>query len=64
MIRRAMIIYCDDTASGELYGPSQDNINYCNFLQNNLGGKWSRNEILSLQNPTSKEVLKEKSLFF
>lgn len=64
MIRRAIIIYCDDTASGELYGPPQDNINFRNFLQSNLGGKWSSNEILSLQNPTSKQVIKEKNLFF
>ncbi len=64
MKRRAMIIYCDNTPSGELYGPPQDKINYCNFLQNNLGGKWDSNEILPLPNPTSVEVLKEKNIFF
>lgn len=63
MIRRALIIYCDNTASGELYGPPQDNINYCSYLQNNLGGKWSSDEILPLPNPTSKEVITAKNLF-
>lgn len=56
MRRRALIIYCDDTSSGELPGPQFDNENYRNFLTSNLGGKWDDREILSLQNPTSSRI--------
>jgi hypothetical protein len=53
MKRRALIIYCDNTESGELDGPPFDNENYRSFLTNNIGGRWKDNEILSLQNPKS-----------
>jgi hypothetical protein len=56
MKRRALIIYCDNTASGELTGPPFDNELYRSFLKSNLGGKWEDSEILSLPNPKSSLV--------
>lgn len=56
MIRRALIIYCDDTESGYLSGPSVDNTNLRNYLTSNTGGDWFDREIKSLNNPTSQEV--------
>ena len=56
MIRRALIIYCDRTHSGNLTGPSHDNENFRNFLTSNIGGDWREDEIISLPNPTSVKV--------
>lgn len=56
MIRKALIVFCDDTESGELPGPEMDNYNYHIFLESNLGGAWNSNEILSLQNPKTHQV--------
>jgi hypothetical protein len=56
MIRRALIIYCNDTESGELDGPPHDNQNFCDYLTSSLGGKWHNEEIRSLQNPSSVQV--------
>jgi len=56
MIRRALIIYCNETQSGELFGPPIDNQNFFNFLTSSLGGNWFREEIYSLQNPSSVQV--------
>lgn len=58
MKRRALIIYCDNTASGLLTGPPFDNELYRSFLTNNLGGRWDMNEILSLQNPNTALVFR------
>lgn len=52
MKRRALVIYCDNTESGELPGPAADNTNIREFLTSKLGGEWLPNEILSLNNPT------------
>jgi hypothetical protein len=56
MIRKALIIYCDSTKSGNLTGPVADNNNFVNYLQNPLGGHWRSSEILSLRNPTYNQV--------
>jgi hypothetical protein len=56
MIRRALIIYCDNTRSGKLSGPVRDNANFREFLTQNIGGDWSSEEIESLRNPTSVSV--------
>lgn len=56
MIRRALIIYCDDTESGYLSGPSADNTNLRTYLTSYAGGNWFNEEIKSLNNPTSQEV--------
>jgi hypothetical protein len=56
MVRRALIIYCTATRSGNLAGPAQDNINYRNYLTSNLGGDWHESEIYSLENPTYESV--------
>ena len=58
MKRRALIIYCDNTSSGELTGPPCDNEHYRSFLTSNLGGAWEENEILSLSNPSAALVYK------
>ncbi|MCZ2247171.1 MAG: caspase family protein [Bacteroidia bacterium] len=63
MKRRALIIYCDDTESGDLTGPPYDNENFRNFLTSNLGGAWAANEILSLSNPNASEVSKAVNKF-
>lgn len=64
MRRRALIIYCDNTPSGPLYGPQWDNANLRNFLQSKLGGEWHDNEIRSLNNPNSAAVLYSIQNFF
>lgn len=56
MIRKALIIYCDNTESGELKGPTADNENIREHLTSRLGGEWYSNEILSLNNPTKNQV--------
>lgn len=56
MIRRALIIFCNNTESGELPGPNVDNSNLRNFLTSQIGGEWQSNEVLSLSNPTIREV--------
>jgi hypothetical protein len=57
MIRRALIIYCDDTNPQKpLSGPKKDNINYVDFLTSNLGGHWLDTEIKSLHSPSIDEV--------
>jgi regulator of extracellular matrix RemA (YlzA/DUF370 family) len=56
MERKALIIYCDNTTSGRLVGPSKDYNNYHSFLLSNLGGNWYSNEIISLHNPHISEV--------
>lgn len=56
MTRRALIIYCDNTSSGELTGPSKDNEIYRDYLQSSLGGNWYDSEIESINNPTASEV--------
>jgi hypothetical protein len=58
MKRRALIIYCDNTSSGELTGPPFDNVHYRSFLTSNLGGAWDEDEILSLSNPSEAIVTK------
>lgn len=58
MKRRALIIYCDDTESGKLEGPSKDNDNFREYLTTSLGGNWHNKEILSLRNPSSVSVTK------
>lgn len=58
MKRRALIIYCDNTESGELPGPPHDNNNFRDFLLSHLGGDWAENEIRSLRSPSSIEVLR------
>lgn len=58
MKRRALIIYCDNTPSGALVGPSYDNMHYRAFLQSKLGGEWTDKEILSMRNPTSALVIR------
>lgn len=56
MKRRALIIYCDNTKSGKLSGPSQDNLNFREVLESDLGGGWYSSEVKSLQNPTKEEI--------
>jgi hypothetical protein len=63
MKRRALIIYCDNTASGELTGPPFDNELYRGFLMSNLGGRWEEGEILSLPNPKSSLVTRAINKF-
>jgi len=52
MIRRALVIACDNTASGSLKGPQKDYKNLCAFLTSRLGGLWRSGEIDYLLNPT------------
>lgn len=54
--RKALIIYCDNTKSGKLPGPSKDYEIVSNFMLSSLGGDWNENEVHPLQNPTVKEV--------
>jgi hypothetical protein len=64
MIRRALIIYCDDVQGLKvLPGPPYDNANYRAFLQSKLGGEWLKDEIRSLKNPDSKEVRRMVNTF-
>lgn len=57
MKRRALIIYCDNTASGKLLGPSHDYSRYIEFLTSLLGGGWYKDEILGLHNPPEREII-------
>jgi hypothetical protein len=57
MIRRALIIFCNNTSSGRLNGPTADNTNLRNHLTSYLGGDWYDSEILSLNNPTQQQVI-------
>ncbi|HWZ13909.1 MAG TPA: caspase family protein [Mucilaginibacter sp.] len=63
MNRRALIIYCNNTYSGALPGPEQDNKNYRRFLKSYLGGEWYEDEIKSLNNPTSILVEQMRQVF-
>jgi len=54
--RRALIIYCDHTTSGELPGPPHDFESYNTYLQSKVGGEWRAGEILGLRNPHVAEV--------
>lgn len=56
MKRKALIIYCTNTASGKLSGPIHDNNNIRNYLQSDVGGQWAKNEIVSLRNPTKQMI--------
>jgi len=64
MTRRAIIVVCDNTRSGELSGPLVDNYNLRKHLLSNLGGDWQKNEILSLINPTKENVINSIIEFF
>ena len=63
MIRRALIIYCDNTPSNPLPGPVQDNTNYRKFLTSFAGGEWHASEIRSLRNPTKLQVEQTRQTF-
>jgi hypothetical protein len=56
MIRKALIIYCDDTESGPLVGPQADNTHVREHLTSKMGGEWYEREMVSLNNPTIKQV--------
>lgn len=56
MKRKALIIYCTDTPSGELNGPIYDCKNMTAYLTSCLGGAWESNEIIPLHNPTIGKV--------
>lgn len=64
MIRRAIIVACNETKSGYLSGPLIDNYNFRNHLLSNLGGDWRPNEILSLINPTKTNLINSVNEFF
>jgi len=54
--RRALIIFCDNTSSGPLPGPSSDFENYNTYLQSKTGGEWHPDEIMGLHNPRIAQV--------
>ena len=56
MNRKALIIYCTETDSGVLLGPSMDNDNIREYLKSDVGGQWYDDEIISLENPTIGKV--------
>ena len=56
MKRKALIIYCTDTPSGELNGPVYDCKNMTAYLTSSLGGAWEPDEIVPLHNPTIRKV--------
>lgn len=56
MNRKALIIACDNTASGPLKGPQKDYENLRTFLEKREGGLWYDREIDYLLNPTIKMV--------
>lgn len=62
MIRKALIIYCNNTHSGRLHGPAMDNLFYRAFLKSTLGGEWKDDEIISLQNPTLNIIASAKTI--
>jgi len=58
MKRSALIIYCPNANPEKpLAGPPVDNDNFVDFLTSKAGGNWRASEILSLEDPDSKEVL-------
>ena len=57
MKRKALIVYCDNTKSGNLPGPSHDYSNFVEFLTSPLGGGWYEHEILGLHNPTEQDIM-------
>lgn len=57
MKRRALIVFCDNTESGKLSGPKADNNNLRKHMTSQLGGDWYDSEIVSLNNPTKRQVL-------
>ena len=57
MKRKALIVYCDNTESGNLPGPSHDYSNFVEFLTSPLGGGWYEHEILGLHNPTEQDIM-------
>ncbi len=63
MIRRALIVYCDNTYSGALPGPEKDKDNFVRFLKTNLGGQWYDDEIKSLRNPTKIQLQQAIDIF-
>lgn len=63
MIRRALIIYCDNTRSGKLSSTIRDNANLFEFLTKNIGGDWYSDEIQSLRNPTFLSVRNKINTF-
>lgn len=63
MKRRALIIYCGNTSSGQLNGPPWDNENIRDLLVSKLGGEWHVNEIRSLNNPRASSVLTAVNTF-
>lgn len=58
MKRRALIIYCDNTASGKLPGAVQDARNLNAHLKSLAGGEWRNDEVGFLRNPTDMRVKK------
>lgn len=54
--RKALIIYCTNTQSGNLDGLQKDNENLRNYLKSCTGGCWRDGEIISLENPTAQCV--------
>lgn len=54
--RKALIIYCTNTQSGNLDGLQKDNENLRNYLNSCTGGCWRDGEIISLENPTAQCV--------
>lgn len=63
MTRRALIIFCNNTKSGQLTGPVKDNLHFRNFLMSNAGGNWRESEIKSLPNPTVNQVRQAVAAF-
>lgn len=56
MNRKALIVYCSETESGQLVGPKMDNENIREYLKSDVGGQWYDNEIISLENPSIGKV--------
>ena len=56
MKRKALIIYCTNSPSGELKGPKYDCRNMTDYLTSCLGGAWYESEIMLLHNPTIDRV--------
>lgn len=56
MIRKALIIGCDNTASGSLKGPSHDLKKMRDYLASCAGGYWFDSEIKTLLNPTKLQI--------
>lgn len=56
MKRKALIIYCTNTKSGELLAVENDFLNMKSYLMSCMGGCWEEGEIIALNNPTKNEV--------